>query len=54
MKYFSIPADFKKETIDEYLRLNNTYKDCKVLETYGNLSIGNMLESGDRLNKYLK
>jgi collagenase-like PrtC family protease len=46
MKYFSVPADFKKETIDAYEKLNNTYKDAKVIETYGNISVDNFLESG--------
>lgn len=46
MKYFSVPADFKKETIDEYNRLNNTYQDSRVIETYGNITIGSSLESG--------
>lgn len=46
MKNYSMPADFKKETIDEYARLNRVYKDSRVLETYGNITIGNELESG--------
>lgn len=46
MKYYSVPADFKKETIDEYDRLNNTYKDSRVIETYGNITIGSPIESG--------
>lgn len=46
MKYFSVPADFKKETIDDYYHLNQAYKDSRVVETYGNITIGNELESG--------
>lgn len=46
MKYFNIAADFKKETIDAYARLNETYQDSKVIETYGNLTIGNTFEGG--------
>ncbi len=46
MKYYSLPADFKKETIDAYHRLNQEYPDTRVLETYGNITIGNPLESG--------
>ncbi|MFW9880349.1 MAG: hypothetical protein ACFFG0_45330, partial [Candidatus Thorarchaeota archaeon] len=46
MKSFSVPADFKKETIDKYEKLNNSYKDSKVVETYGNITIKNLFESG--------
>ncbi len=46
MKYFSVPADFKKETIDEYVKLNNAYRDAKIVETYGNITIGDNLGSG--------
>ncbi len=46
MKCFSVPADFKKETIDAYEKLNNAYKDARVIETYGNISVDNFLESG--------
>lgn len=46
MKSFSVPADFKKETIDKYEKLNNNYKDSKVIETYGSISIKNLFESG--------
>lgn len=46
MKYFIMPADFKKETIDEYEKLNNTYKDSRVIETYGNITIESNMESG--------
>lgn len=46
MKCFSLPADFKKETIDAYDKLNQAYQDSRVIETYGNITIGNDLESG--------
>lgn len=46
MKYFNIASDFKRETIDEYYRLNNTYKDSKLIETYGSITIGNTCEGG--------
>lgn len=46
MKYFSLPADFKKETIDRYDRLNRTYEDSRVTETYGNITSGFSLGSG--------
>jgi collagenase-like PrtC family protease len=46
MKYYSVPADFKKETIDRYQALNNAYEDNKVIETYGNITVGSVFESG--------
>lgn len=46
MKYFNVPADFKKETIDEYERLNHLYPGSKIVETYGNITIGDNLGSG--------
>lgn len=46
MKYFCVPADFKKETIDKYAVLNSQYKDSKVIETFGVITVGNTLESG--------
>ena len=46
MRYFSMPADFKKETIDAYWKLGQAYQDARVIETYGNITIGNELESG--------
>ncbi len=46
MKYFCLPADFKTETIDAYHRLHGIYGDCRVIETYGNITLGNELESG--------
>jgi collagenase-like PrtC family protease len=46
MKYFSVPSDFKHETIDGYEQLNNEYEDSKVIETYGQVTIGNSYGSG--------
>ncbi|GKX31191.1 protease [Vallitalea longa] len=46
MKYFSIPADFKKSTIDRLYELNNTYEDIKIIETYGQVTVGKILNSG--------
>ncbi len=46
LKYYSVPADFKKETVDAYDGLHQKYPDARVLETYGNITIGNPLESG--------
>jgi collagenase-like PrtC family protease len=46
MKYFTIPSDFKKETIDAYVELNKKYRDSRIIETYGNVTIGENLGSG--------
>lgn len=46
MKYFCIPADFKKENIDRYSELNEMYEDSKLIETYGQVTVGNVLNSG--------
>lgn len=46
MHYYSVPADFKKITIDKYCELNKKYEDSQVIETYGNITIDNILESG--------
>jgi len=46
MNYYSIPADFKKESIDKYESINNTHSDSKIMETYGNITVGNCLGSG--------
>ncbi|MCP4151382.1 MAG: hypothetical protein GY757_26800 [bacterium] len=46
MKYFSVPADLKKETIRKYDKLNKEYADSAVYETYGNITVGNTIESG--------
>lgn len=46
MKYFSVPADFNKKTIDGYYKLNNTYSYNCVKETYGQITINNNISSG--------
>ncbi len=46
MKYFNVPADFKEETIDRYAALNKKYRDSKVTETYGQITVGNSMGSG--------
>lgn len=46
MKYFSVPADFKRETIDKYHELNQRYDDSELKETYGQLTFGKVLNSG--------
>lgn len=51
MRYFSAAADFKKETIDKYEELNKAYKNSRVFETYGNITVGNILASGRVANQ---
>jgi collagenase-like PrtC family protease len=51
IKYFCMPTDFKKETIDAYDRLNKAYKNSKILETYGNITRGDNVGSGRAANQ---
>lgn len=46
MNHFYVASDFKKETIDAYDELNKSFKNAKVVETYGSITLGNYLESG--------
>jgi collagenase-like PrtC family protease len=46
MKYYIVPADFKSETLDKYCELNDKYPDAKIIETYGQITVGNTLGSG--------
>ena len=46
MKYFSLPADFRHSTLDRYQELNHRYKDSKIVETYGQVTAGTVLNSG--------
>jgi collagenase-like PrtC family protease len=46
MKYFSVPADFKIETLDKFDKLNKSNKDSRIIETYGNITVGKTFESG--------
>ncbi|MGE5632409.1 MAG: U32 family peptidase [Caulobacteraceae bacterium] len=46
MKYFSVPADFKIETIDALYELNQKFSSSKVVETYGQVTTGTVLSSG--------
>ncbi|WP_432409072.1 U32 family peptidase [Wukongibacter sp. M2B1] len=46
MKYFNVPADFKNNTIDQYDKLNDTYKDSRVTEIYGQITVENIFGSG--------
>ncbi len=46
MRVFSVPADFKNETIDAYVELNHKHSDAVVGETYGCVSIDSTFSSG--------
>lgn len=46
MKYFSVPADFKKATIDRYDEINSKNNYSSVIETYGNITRSNFFGSG--------
>lgn len=54
MEYYSVPSDFSKKTIDGYQKLNEAYPECKVKETYGQISIGNAFASGGYLSEIPK
>lgn len=46
MRYFSLPADFQKATLDRYAELNAANPDSQIATTYGNITIGNLFGSG--------
>ncbi len=46
MKYFSVPADFKLDTIDRLHELNLSSNNSKVIETYGQLTQVQLVNSG--------
>lgn len=47
LNYFSIPADFKLETVDKIAQLNNKHKNkAKIKEVYGQITVGNLVGSG--------
>ena len=54
MKHFTMPADFKKETIDGYVRLGEQYEGCRVFDTYGNITVDNCFGSGRNVDKLPK
>ncbi len=43
---YSVPADFTNETILRYDDLNHSYSNCRVTETYGQISMGQPIGSG--------
>lgn len=46
ISYFSVPADFRQSTIDRYVQLNEAYSDSRLLETYGSITVNNLMKSG--------
>ena len=46
MKKFTMPSDFKKETIDQYYLINDKYADARIIETYGQMTELNLKYSG--------
>lgn len=46
IKYFTIPADFKKETILKYAEINKKNDQVKIIETYGQMTETELQNSG--------
>ena len=46
MRYFTIPADFKKSSIDLYSKMNSEYLNSQLVETYGQIVTGKIMNSG--------
>jgi len=46
MKYFSVPADFKLDTIDRLHELNASSKNSRLIETYGQVTSIDLVYSG--------
>lgn len=46
MKKFTLPADFKEETIRKYVELNMTMSNASIFETYGQITAGDLIYSG--------
>lgn len=46
VKYYSVPSDFKKSTIDAFDKLNKKYADSKITEVYGQITGENGWGSG--------
>lgn len=50
MKYFSIPTDFKMDTLYKIDEMNQKYKDSKVAEVYGQITDTKIISSGRPIN----
>ena len=46
MKLFSVPADFRTSTIDQFADLNARRQDAAIAETYGSVTYGGFAGSG--------
>ncbi|MDR1769429.1 MAG: U32 family peptidase [Hungatella sp.] len=46
MKLFTIPADFRKSTLEIYEEFNDKYPMAKIVETYGQMVEGKLTQSG--------
>lgn len=46
MRYFSVAADFKTDTLDSYVKLNEQHADAKIHETFGQITVDNKFGSG--------
>jgi hypothetical protein len=46
MRYFTIPADFKKSSIDIYSEMNHKYSNSQLVEIYGQIIKGKIMNSG--------
>jgi len=51
MRLFSMPADFRAETIDAYARLHQEYPDSRVADTYGSITTKGHFGSGRNIDK---
>jgi len=45
MNFFCMPSDFKNDTLDKYLEINNKYPNSTIIETYGQLTGGDSFSS---------
>lgn len=44
--YFSIPCDFNIDTLEKIHDLNKGHRKCSVIETYGQITVGELISSG--------
>lgn len=46
MQYYSVPADFKSRTLHQIDEINQHSPTAKIYETYGQVTVGNIIGSG--------
>ncbi|QRV22275.1 hypothetical protein [Lacrimispora saccharolytica] len=46
MKLFTVPADFRKSTLEIYEEFNDMYPSAQIVETYGQRVEGKLTQSG--------